>query len=228
MMTTLRVDGAGQQGGDALLNAVTTAAALIVVALLCFVPLSTNDFWLQAAVGRLIWTTGSIPRTALFPFTEASDLPFQAHEWLSSVVLYLLESRLGHEPLIFVKGLLGLGLFALLYRLAHRLTASFPFSIVLAVSAMVTANYRFWLRPELFALLLSALLLNLLVGYRENGRRAYLAACLPLGMLWANVHGSAPVALVIVGAFAAGAAIERRAAPGARLRRLPRRHGARR
>src|SRR5437016_1606519 len=111
-------------GAQAWLNAGTAAAAIVVVALLCFVPPSTNDFWLQAAVGRLMWTIGEIPRTALFPFTEVRDFPFHAHEWLSSLGFYLLEDRLGHETLIFVQGLLGLSLFALLYRLAHRLTKS--------------------------------------------------------------------------------------------------------
>ena len=197
-------------GRQSWLNASTTAAALAVVALLCFVPASTNDFWLQAAVGRLIWTTGEIPRSALFPFTEVRDFPFQAHEWLSSVAFYLLEDGLGHDRLVFVKGLLGLGLFALLYRLAHRQTKSFHASLLLAVAAMVAANYRFWLRPELFALLLAALQLNLLAGYRESGRRAYLAGCVALALLWANLHASAPVALVIAGAFAAGAFVERR------------------
>lgn len=83
------------------------------------------------------------------------DFPFQAHEWLSAITFYLLEDGLGHERLIFVKGLLGLGLFALLYRLAHRVTHSFAASLFLAVAAMVAANYLFWLRPELFALLLA-------------------------------------------------------------------------
>lgn len=199
-------------GAQAWLNAGTTAAAIVVVALLCFVPPSTNDFWLQAAVGRLIWTTGEIPGSALFPFTEVRDFPFHAHEWLSSLAFFLLQDRLGHDTLIFVQGLLGLSLFALLYRLAHRLTNSFAASLFIAVAAMVAANYRFSLRPELFALLLAALQLNLLTGYRESGRAAYLAACVPLGLLWANLHGSAPVALAITGAFAAGALIERRPA----------------
>ena len=199
-------------GAQGWLNAGTAAAAIVVVALLCFVPPSTNDFWLQAAVGRLIWTTGEIPRSALFPFTEVRDFPFHAHEWLSSLGFYLLEDRLGHETLIFVNGLLGLALFALLYRLAHRLTKSFAASLFVAVAALVAANYRFSLRPELFALLLAALQLNLLTGYRESGRPAYLAACVPLGLLWANLHGSAPVALAIAAAFAVGALMERRRA----------------
>jgi hypothetical protein len=207
-----RLRPGGLRDAESWLRAASAAAAIVVVALLCFIPLSTNDFWVQAAVGREIWTGGAIPRTALFPFTEARDLPFHAHEWLCSLFFYLLESALGHERLIFVKGLLGFALFALCWRLAHRLLPSFGLSLVVAVGAMVLVNYRFWLRPELFALLYTALLMNLLVKYRLSGKRSCLAACVPLALLWVNSHGSAPLALVVAAAFAAGAALERRPA----------------
>jgi hypothetical protein len=104
------------------LQAATAAAAIVVVALLTFVPLSTNDFWLHAAIGRMIWASGEIPRTALFPFTEASEFPFHAHEWLSSIALYLLDEHLGYDQLLFVKGVLGFALFGLAFRLSHRLS----------------------------------------------------------------------------------------------------------
>jgi hypothetical protein len=195
-------------GAEQWLNAGTTAAAIVLVSLLCFVPLSANDFWLDAAIGRLILATGDIPRSALFPFTEARDFPFHAHEWLSQVLLSLLDSGLGHERLIFVKGLLGLALFGLAYRLSRRLTGSFGGALLIALAVMIVANFRFRLRPELFALLFTALMLNLLVEYRLRGRRRYLLACLPLAAAWANMHGSAPLAVALAAAFAAGAAWE--------------------
>jgi hypothetical protein len=190
------------------LRAVTSAAALVVVALLTFVPVGTNDFWLHAAVGRMIWTSGQIPGTALFPFTEAAGYPFHAHEWLSAVVLYLLNEHLGYDNLVFVKGLLGLALFGLCYRLAHRVTASHPAALLISLAAMTTANFRYFLRPELFALLFTAIVLNLVVEYRYSGKWRYLLACVPVAVLWANSHGSFPVALAIAATFAAGAACE--------------------
>lgn len=190
------------------LRSLTMVLALSAVALLCFVPIATSDFWLQAAIGRVIWTSGEIPRTALFPFTEARDFPSHAHEWLASVALYLLDSRLGHEKLIFVKGLLGLGLFALVARLAYRLTRGFTASLVLGLAGMLVLNYRFWLCPDLFALIFMALMLYFHVGYQLTGRRRELLACLPVAMLWANCHGSAPLALLLGASFTAGAAVD--------------------
>jgi hypothetical protein len=201
------------------LQAATAAAAIVVVALLTFVPLSTNDFWLHAAIGRVIWASGEIPRTALFPFTEASEFPFHAHEWLSSVALYLLDEHLGYDQLLFVKGLVGFALFGLAFRLSHRLSASVVASLLVSLAAMAAANYRFWLRPELFALLFTLAVLNLLVEYRASGKWRYLLGCAPVGLVWANSHGSFPIALVIAASFAAGAAIESlRAARSLRFR----------
>src|SRR6267142_5752930 len=126
-------------------------AALVLVGLLTCVPLSSNDFWLQVTIGGMIWNDGAIPSTALFPFTEAKDYPFIAHEWLPSVLFYLLDRWLGYDALLFVKGAFGLAIFALAYRLAHRLTRGSTLAILLAIAAMVVGNFRHFLRPELFA-----------------------------------------------------------------------------
>ncbi|MGA8005812.1 MAG: hypothetical protein WCA17_06910 [Burkholderiales bacterium] len=193
---------------ESWLRAGTVAASIAVIVLLTFVPPGTNDLWLQEAIGRIIWTNGEIPRTALFPFTEASQLPFYAHEWLSSLAFYLLDHWLGHRDLIFVKGLLGLALFGLCARMSFRLSRSLFASLVVSLAAMATENFRFFLRPELFALLFTVIILGLLVEFRAGGRWRHLAACTPVAFLWANSHGSFPVALILAAAFAAGAAIE--------------------
>ncbi len=196
------------KSSETWLRAAAVAAAIVTVALLTFVPPGSNDLWLHAAIGRMIWTDGEIPQTALFPFTEASQFPFHAHEWLSSLTLYLLDDRLGHRNLIFVKGLLGLALFGLCWRLSFRLSRGLFASLVVSLAAMATANFRFFLRPELFALMFAVIILSLLVEFRAGGRWRNLLACVPVALLWANCHGSFPVALVLAATFAAGAAAE--------------------
>jgi hypothetical protein len=200
---------------DAALRATAVAAAIVVVVLLCFIPSSTNDFWLHAAIGRIIWTGGEIPRTALFPFTEAAAAAFHAQEWLASVAFYLLHEGLGGDRLIFVNGALGFILFGLAWRLSYRVSASFNASLLVAVAALVAANYRHDLRPELFALIFALGVLSLLVEFRAGGKWRYLMGCAPLALLWANSHGSFPAALALAASFGAGAALEAR---GNRLR----------
>ena len=204
---------------ESWLRAGTVAAAIPLVALITFVPPGTNDLWLNAALGRIIWNSGEIPHTLLFPFTEASQFPFTAHEWLSSVTLYSFFHLVGQGNLVFVKGLLGLALFGLCWRLAYRQSENLFATVLVALAAMVTANFRFYLRPELFGLIFFFIVLSLLVEFRAGGRWGYLLACVPVALLWANSHGSFPLALVLGSCFAAGAAAEGLRAPrGGRLR----------
>ena len=203
---------------DQALRATGIAAAICAVVLLTFVPLSSNDFWLQVTIGGMIWNNGEIPDTVLFAFTEARDFPFHAHEWLASIVFYLLHEALGYDQLIWVKGALGIALFALCCRLAHRLTSSLPVSLFLAIVTMAAANYRHFMRPEIIGCLFLLILLNLLAEYQLTRKRQFLAWVIPLVLVWANSHGSFPIALVIVACFAAGegitAALAARGVPG--------------
>ncbi|MGH8746293.1 MAG: hypothetical protein ACREUK_07370 [Burkholderiales bacterium] len=204
---------------ESWLRAGTVAAAIALVALISFVPPGTSDLWLDAALGRIIWHSGEIPHTLLFPFTEASQFPFSAHEWLSSAALYAFFRLVGQDHLVFVKGLLGLVLFGLCWRLAYRLSANLFAAVFVALAAMTAVNFRFYLRPELFGLFLFVIVLSLLAEFRAGGRWRYLLACIPAALAWANSHGSFPLALVLAGCFAAGAAAEGlRAPPGGRLR----------
>jgi hypothetical protein len=204
---------------ESWLRASTVAAAIVLVALITFVPPGTNDLWLDASLGRIIWTTGEIPRTLLFPFTEASRFPFAAHEWLSSVTLYSFFRLFGYAHLVFVKGLLGLALFGLCWRLAYRQSTDLFATALVALAAMAAANFRFYLRPELFGLFFFVIVLSLLAEFRAGGRLRYMLACAPVALVWANSHGSFPLALVLAGCFAAGAAAEGMRAPhGGRLR----------
>jgi len=204
---------------DTWLRAGTVAAAIVAVAVITFIPPGSNDLWLDAALGRMIWSSGEIPRTVLFPFTEASQFPFAAHEWLSSVTLYLFFHLVGHAHLVFVKGLLGLALFGLCWRLSYRLSQNLFASLLVSLAVMATTNFRYFLRPELFGLFFFVIVLSLLVEFRAGGRWRYLLACVPVALLWANSHGSFPLALVLAATFAAGAAAEAlRGRKGGRLR----------
>jgi len=193
---------------DQALRAAALAAAIVVVVLLAFVPLSSNDFWLQVSIGDIIWTSGEIPGTVLFTFTEARDFPFYAYEWLPSVGFYLLHEAFGYDNLLYVKGMLGLGIFALCCRLAYRLTSSLPNSLFLAVAAMSATNFRFFMRPEIFACLFLMILLNLIVEFQKTRKLQFLVWTIPLSVAWANSHGSFPIALVIMAIFAAGEGLD--------------------
>ncbi len=179
-------------------------AALTLVVFLTFVPLSTNDYWLQVAIGKIIVETGEIPRTALFPFTEAQDYPFFAHEWLPSVFFHALNEGLGYEALRWIKGGLGLLLFGLAALLAFRVQGRWIPAVVLATVTVCATNQRHFLRPEIFAYVFLLGELLLLEEYRRTRSLRWLVGLPFLAVLWANCHGSFVLGPLLPLAFAAG------------------------
>lgn len=193
---------------DVALRTGAVVLTLAFIVLLTFVPVASNDVWLQAKIGEMIVENGAIPRTVLFPFTWVQANVFNAHEWLPSIVFHELDRAFGHEHLLFAQGAAGLILFGLSLLLAVRLSRSLATGLLLAASAMVVANYRFHFRPELFALAFFLLLLLLLTSYRARSDWRTLAWAAPIAVLWANCHGSFLVGPVLASIFACGEAAE--------------------
>ncbi|MFL6629592.1 MAG: hypothetical protein ACJ8G1_24365 [Vitreoscilla sp.] len=196
-----------------------TIAALVlgVVAILVLnvVPTANNDVWLLMKVGELIVQTGRIPETLLFPFTLVRDNHFNAHEWLASVIYHGFDRAFGLRHLMWVVGAFALLQFGLCAWLMRRQSGSLGVALLLSLLAMLCANSRYVLRPELFALLFLVWLLLVLDRYRATGRRTTLLWTLPIAVLWANCHGSFLLAPVVASLFALGEALDAaRAAPG--------------
>jgi len=197
------------------------ALSALAVLVLNLVPVANNDVWIQMKVGQLIVDTGHIPETLLFPFTTVRDNHFNAHEWLVSVIFHAFDRALGTTRLMWVVGAFSLVQFALCVLLTRRQSRSLGAALLLSVLAMLCANSRYIMRPELFALLFMVCLLLVLDRYRATGRRTTLLWTLPIAVLWANCHGSFLLGTVIAGLFAIGEALDAaRAATGSLSERL--------
>jgi len=184
------------------------ATAAIFVALFNLTPISESDFWLQLKVGSEIRETHAIPPTIEYAFTEARDLGFIAHEWLSSVATSALFARVGYAGMIVFKCVLSLAVTGLAFALAYRLTKSAAVSVAIALAASWDMNFRFQMRPEIFAFLLAFGTTLVLSTFVETGRRRLLVALAPLALVWANAHASILVGLGLPWIFLAGTAID--------------------
>lgn len=187
-----------------LLTVAALVFAALLVLLLVVVPVANNDVWILMKVGELIVATGKIPDNVLFAFTTVRDNHFNAHEWLVSIVFHEFDRLLGLANLMWVVGAFALVQFGLCVALARRQSGSLGVALLLAMLAMVGANPRYVLRPELFALLYLVWLLLLLDRYRTDRRWTTLLWTLPLMVLWVNSHGSFLLGPGIVGIFALG------------------------
>lgn len=194
---------------DALWRITATVLSCVAILFICTQPQVSNDFWLQAKVGEMIVEKHHIPDTLLFPFTEASNQHFNAHEWLPSTVFYLLIKVLGEPALPLVLGFLGLLLFLLTtYLASQRAHANWALGLSCAWVALLVENYRHFLRPELLAIFLLLLFWYCLEQLRQRPSSSLLLCALVVVVLWVNSHGSFVLAPMMAGVYAVGIAID--------------------
>jgi hypothetical protein len=159
-------------------------------------PVSDSDFFWHLAIGRDIAAHG-VPRVDVYSWTVAGQavLPDQ---WLGELLLYAayaIGSWTGTIALraLTVGALVGVVVFTALAERPRR-----PFIAVLAsLPAIGVSRFAWTDRPELFGLLCFAILIALLRAVRRGSLAAF-ALCVPLILLWANLHGSYALGLGLV------------------------------
>ena len=149
------------------------------------------------AIGKTIVELRGVPATDPLTFSHP-QARWSNPEWLGDLLLYLLY-RVGGEPTLQIyKLLLICAGWLLALCLAVRRGSSPAIAAALLMIILVGAAARFALRNELHVYWLVPVYGLVLWRSRERVRCLWLL--LPLGALWANLHGSFPVGWVLVGA----------------------------
>jgi hypothetical protein len=196
-------DLARSPAGLALLGAV----ALAILAYLSFSPELFNDgdtSW-HLGAGRWMLENGAIPDHDPFSFTFAGK-PWTAHEWLSEIVMAGLFGIGGWNAL----GLLtATAVAALLFIVGAEARRHWRPTIALAVMLVLFIVLTPFIvaRPHVLAWPILAGWTIILMRAREADRAPPLATAL-LMLLWANLHGSFLIGLLLIGPFALEAAVE--------------------
>lgn len=190
------------------------AALLLFVAGRCLVPMDETDLFFNLRLGDLILGRHAVPRTNLLSFTtpDARDLNLA---WLFQIVLALSCRAGGIAGTVLLKTTFVLATWALLFRVALRRGAHPAAAAVALALAAWAAEPRFVERPHLCTFLGLATLL-LALERAEVGRPRTLIALVPLALLWANANSCFFLAPAVLALYAAGAAIDRRAADARR------------
>jgi hypothetical protein len=173
---------------------------IVLVGLVSIATPVLNDgdtFW-HIAAGRWMIAHGAVPATDPFSYTYAGH-PWIAHEWLSEVVMAGAYLAAGWSGVMLLTGLavgvLAALIGAWLLRWVSQLTAVLMLALGLAcVSGGLLA------RPHLLVLPLLALWTIRLLKARETGQAPPLWTAL-LMALWANLHSSFVVGLLIAAAL---------------------------
>jgi hypothetical protein len=196
---------------------VAAPVALLTIGLAAFSPaLLTQDFWLALVAGREVAQHG-LPHIDHLT-VMASGRHWVDQQWLAQLVLYEAE-RIGGVGAAAAACLLAIAsALAIAGLVAHRRGAAPPAIFVFLILCIAAAPWGMQFRPQALALPLFSLTLLLLVGDPRANRNSTLWV-LPLLCLWANLHGSAVLGVLLVMIFGIQA-IVRAADPPQRWRAL--------
>ncbi len=189
--------------------ALVTAAFLLMVALAAASELSSFDLWWHLAAGRWILAGGGIPRQDPFSHT-AAGAQWIDHEWLFQCVVYGLHRAGDSAALVLWRALMIALAAGLAYRFVWREARLPTAAAALLMTPFVLAGQgRFIVRPELFTLLFSVLLLSALHQRRPRPPTLRQLWWIPaLFVPWANLHAGMIVGIVLLGSFFGGRLLE--------------------
>ncbi|HYN68923.1 MAG TPA: hypothetical protein VEX41_01775 [Candidatus Eisenbacteria bacterium] len=160
--------------------------------------MSAVDLAYQLRAGAAILAGQGIPTADTWTFTVAGAA-WHDQQWLAQAFLAAAFAAGGWAGLAILRAALVALAFGLLLaavrtrapRLASRTAA------LLVIASFIVAAPALALRPQLIAIVLFAATLLVLAGRRAHPRRLWLVPI--LAALWANVHGSFPLAILLAG-----------------------------
>lgn len=169
-------------------------------------PLHYTDVWGHLSYGRLICRTGVLPTTEPF-MPLAEGMPMVNTVWLSQVGGYLTVAKWGPPGIQFLFAAAVACCFSLMAFGFYRRTRSVAISVMgMAVFESLNCNSLQVARPQIAAIICFGLLLAMLTAKRW--RPFFWAAIPALFALWANLHGSFIVGLILLGCAGLGRAID--------------------
>jgi tetratricopeptide (TPR) repeat protein len=163
------------------------------------------DLWWYLATGREILAAGGIPARDVFVYSLDPPAPWLTHSWLWTVALAAVERACGLAALPMLATALVAALLVILHRCA-RVDRYGVVNTLLVFGVLMAGCYRFSLRAELPGWLF---FLVFLVRLERRPRRpAELALLFGLEVLWANLHASFALGILLAACCAVGSAIQ--------------------
>jgi len=165
-----------------------------------------TDFWWHLRAGELIVTSG-IPTRDPFSWS-AGGRPWVAHEWLSEVIIYAVQTTLGYAANMALFGAATVAAMLLMYRLGRSYGVGTRPLVALTLLSAGVFELFITVRPQVFTWLLFAVFVVVLEGDdARKGRRIWLLP--PLMALWVNLHLGFMYGLMVVGIWLAARVYER-------------------
>jgi len=159
-------------------------------------PVSDSDFFWHLAIGRDIAAHG-VPRVDVYSWTVAGN-PVLPDQWLGELLMYAAYAIGSWSGTIALRAFAVGALICIVVWTALSERPRRPSVAVLAsLPAIGVSRFAWTDRPELFGLVCFAILVALLRAVRRGSLRAF-ALCVPLVLVWTNLHGSFALGLGLV------------------------------
>ena len=128
--------------------------------------------------------------------------------WLSQVFFALCERMGGLELFVLLKTTLLLISIIIIYHLIWKMTEHYKISLAFIVFALLPGFTNWNIRPQLFIIPIFAFFYSYLYRAKRMGNSSILLFAL-LMIVWANLHSSFSLGIILVGIFLVGEAIEK-------------------
>lgn len=158
--------------------------------------MSTVDLAYGIRAGGQILDGAGIPRIDTFTFT-AAGLPWIDQQWAAQAILAAVYRFGGWPALSTLWAVIVVAIEALLWRAARSMGAGVRTTGVTLLLGFLVAAQGSSLRSQVLGLLCLAALLALVADRGAHRGRLWLV--IPLFAAWANLHGSFPVGLALLG-----------------------------
>jgi hypothetical protein len=146
-----------------------------------------SDFWFALAAGRWISAHRAVPAVDVFSYTYGGA-PWTNQEWGAQVLFYQTFHLLGGDGVVWLKIALVVVIFLLAAWIGWRRSGSSVLAIGSAAVAALVCRPFLDVRPQLFTLIGTLLVLAATDAYRRRPRVAPLLALPALLFVWVNLH----------------------------------------
>jgi hypothetical protein len=175
----------------AMLRGVVGALLVVMLVVAAFhaatEPVIGSDLWFALAAGRWIAAHAAVPAVDVFSYTYGGA-PWANQEWGAQVIFYQVFHRLGGDGLAVFKIALVVAIFLLAAWIGWRRSGSSVAAILSASIAALVCRPFLDVRPQLFTLIGTLLVLAATDAYRRRPGIAPLFALPLLGFVWVNLH----------------------------------------
>jgi hypothetical protein len=175
-------------------------ALLPLIAISFLLAIQPQDYWWVLRVGQDTLQSGSIPTVDAISASQFGQ-PIVYQTWLSGVIFYLVYQLGGFSLTFLLRGILLGVAYGIIWSMARETSNARLATILVIVLGLASGN-NWSMRSQLFAYPLFALTLWSLFRWHNDtilSKKHYLWILPIVTLLWANLHGSFILPLILTG-----------------------------